>query len=168
MHAHWKTLLFALSLGVALLTATQLPAQVPLAIATPNLPIAAIFHAEGAQVYECVYLSEGKLAWQAREPTATLIFDGNTIGRHYAGPRWEHVDGSTVRAKSVSSAPGATEDDIPWLRLDVVDQRGSGVFSGVTNVQRVNTQGGVMHGSCDEAGRFHSVPYSADYVFLRG
>ena len=168
MHAHWKTQLFALSLGVGLLTAAQLSAQVPSAIAIPNLPIAAIFHAEGAQVYECMRTSDGKLVWQAREPTATLIFDGSTIGRHYAGPRWEHVDGSTVRAKSVSSAPGTTEDDIPWLRLDVVDQRGSGMLSGVTNVQRINTQGGVARGACDEAGRFRSVPYSADYVFLRG
>jgi len=159
---------FALSVGsFNAATASQPSAEVSAAIATPGLAIAAVLHAEGAQVYECRAASDGKLAWRAREPTATLIFEGSTVGRHYAGPRWEYVDGSVVQAKSASSAPGATEDDIPWLQLDVVDQRGSGRLSGVTHVQRVNTRGGVARGPCDEAGAFRSVPYSPDYIFLR-
>jgi hypothetical protein len=63
--------------------------------------------------------------------------------------------------------PGTTPSDIPWLKLDVVAKRGSGVLSGVTTVQRTNTHGGVANGLCDKAGTFYSVPYSADYVFLR-
>ena len=47
-------------------------------------------HAEGAQVYECKAGSDGKLAWAFREPIATLLLDGKTVGRHYAGPNWEH------------------------------------------------------------------------------
>jgi len=34
-------------------------------------------------------------------------------------------------------------------------------------VQRINTAGGKLDGACDKAGAFKSVPYSADYVFLR-
>src|SRR2546421_10876903 len=34
-----------------------------------------------------------------REPIATLLLDGKTVGRHYAGPNWEHADGSAVVAK---------------------------------------------------------------------
>jgi hypothetical protein len=34
-------------------------------------------------------------------------------------------------------------------------------------IQRLNTQGGQLSGECDTAGAFKSVPYSADYVFLR-
>ena len=41
----------------------------------------AVVHAEGAQVYECKADAAGKLAWQFREPVATLIVDGKTVGR---------------------------------------------------------------------------------------
>ena len=103
----------------------------------------------------------------AGEPIATLLVDGKTVGRHYAGPNWEHSDGSAVVGKAVGNAPGATPADIPWLKLEVASARGSGVLTGVTTVQRINTAGGKLEGSCDKAGTFKSAPYSADYVFLR-
>ena len=34
-------------------------------------------------------------------------------------------------------------------------------------VQRVNTNGGLAQGPCDKRDSFLSVPYHADYVFLR-
>lgn len=42
-----------------------------------------------------------------------------------------------------SSAPGALSDDIPWLRIDVVEHRGNGILSDATTVQRINSSGGV-------------------------
>jgi hypothetical protein len=66
-----------------------------------------------------------------------------------------------------ASTPGAKPNDIPWLNLDVVDHRGNGILSDATTVQRVNTKGGVAKGSCESAGSYLSVPYSADYVFQR-
>jgi hypothetical protein len=125
------------------------------------------FHAEGAQVYECKAGNDGKLAWSFREPIATLILDGKTAGRHYAGPNWEHVDGSAVVAKAAGNVAGQTANDIPWLKLEVTAHRGAGLLSGVTTVQRINTRGGVHAGACDRAGALHSAPYAADYVFLR-
>jgi hypothetical protein len=143
-------------------------AQVPPAIATPGETAVATFHAEGAQVYECKAGADGKLAWAFREPIATLLgSDGKTVGRHYAGPNWEHMDGSAVTAKAAGNAPGKTANDIPWLKLEVTAHRGSGTLAGVTTVQRTNTVGGVFSGACDKAGTFHSAPYSADYVFLK-
>ena len=106
-------------------------------------------HAEGAQVYECKAGADGKPVWAFREPIATLIVDGKTIGRHYAGPNWEHSDGSAVVGKVTGNAPGATAKDIPWLKLEVVSQRGSGVLTGVTTVQRINTKGGKLDGACE-------------------
>ena len=141
--------------------------QVPDAIAAKGENAVATFHAEGAQVYECKAGSDGKLAWAFREPIATLFVDGKTIGRHYAGPNLEHMDGSAVVGKAAGNAPGATADDIPWLKLKVTASRGSGVLTGVTTVQRINTKGGKADGACDKAGSFKSVPYSADYVFLK-
>ena len=123
-------------------------------------------HAEGAQVYECKAGPDGKPAWAFREPIATLLVDGKTVGRHYAGPNWELSDGSAVAGKVAGSAPGATANDIAWLKLDVASHRGSGALTAATTVQRIHTQGGKLDGACDQPGAFRSAPYSADYVFL--
>jgi hypothetical protein len=155
-----------LALAVAL-PATGATAQVPAAIAVPGATTVAQYHAEGAQVYECKAGTDGKLTWVFREPIATLLLDDKTVGHHYAGPTWENVDGSAVVGKASGNAPGATANDIAWLKLDVVSKRGNGVLNGVTTVQRINTHGGAAQGSCDKAGDFHSVAYSADYIFLR-
>lgn len=141
-------------------------AEVPAAVAEPNATVVATFHAEGAQVYQCSRDAQQKLIWQFREPIATLISDGKTVGRHFAGPNWELDDGSAVTGKAVGNAPGATASDIPWLKLTVSAHRGSGKLASVDIVQRLNTKGGVASGSCDTAGQLLSVPYSADYSFL--
>ena len=142
-------------------------ADLPAAIAAPNEIIVLTVHAEGAQVYDCKAGSDGKLAWAFREPIATLMADGKTVGRHYAGPNWEDVDGSAVTGKVLGNAPGTTANDIPWLKLEVVAHRGDGVLTPVTTVQRINTLGGALTGACDKAGATKSAPYSADYVFLK-
>lgn len=139
----------------------------PAAIAAPGETVVLSVHAEGAQVYECKASTDGKLAWAFREPIATLLADGKTVGRHYAGPNWEHADGSAVVAKAAGNAPGATAADIPWLKLEVTARRGSGVLTPVTTVQRTNTHGGKLDGACDKAGEFKSAPYAAEYVFLK-
>jgi len=141
-------------------------AEMPAAIAAPGATAIVTLHAEGAQIYECKAGSDGKLAWTFREPIATLILDRATVGRHYAGPNWEHADGSIVTGKAVANAPGATADDVAWLKLDVVGHRGNGLLSQADIVQRINTAGGVLRGPCDQAGALRSAPYAADYVFL--
>src|SRR5581483_3625710 len=118
----------------------------PDAIAASGETVVLSVHAEGAQVYECKAGTDGKLAWAFREPIATLFSDGKTIGRHYAGPNWEHADGSAVVGKAIGNAPGATSSDIPWLKLEVASRRGSGVLTPVTTVQRINTHGGKLEG----------------------
>lgn len=142
-------------------------AQVPDPIAAPGETVVLKVHAEGAQVYECKASAGAKLTWQFREPIATLIVDGNTVGRHYAGPSWELADGSAIVGKVVGDAPGADANDIPWLKLNVVAQRGNGTLTGVTTVQRINTRGGQINGACDQARKLRAAPYAADYVFLR-
>jgi len=67
----------------------------------------------------------------------------------------------------VTSAPAATSNDIAWLEIEVVDHRNKGILSDATTVLRVNTRGGLAQGSCETAGHYLSVPYAADYVFLR-
>src|SRR5215813_14140101 len=160
-----KSLLAGLLAGSLPLEAS-LSAQLPPAISVSGEAIVATLHAEGAQLYECKLDPGNKLVWQSREPVAALILDGKTVGLHYAGPNWQHIDGSAVRAKMVAAAPGATFNDVPWLKLEVTEQRGSGLLSRVKTVQRINTKGGAAQGLCETAGAYRSVPYSADYVFL--
>ena len=158
-----------LAFAILVLTTTSAFAAdaLPEAIAAPGETVVLSVHAEGAQVYECKAGNDSKLAWAFREPVATLLAEGKTVGRHYAGPNWELSDSSAVVGKAVGNAPGATANDIAWLKLDVASRRGSGVLTPVTTVQRINTHGGKLEGSCEKAGEFKSAPYSADYIFLR-
>jgi|SRR5262245_25171621 len=119
-------LIFALAIIAAAALGRAASAQVPDAIAAPGETTVVTLHAEGAQVYECKAGSDGKLAWVFREPIATLLLDGKTVGRHYAGPNWEHADGSAVVGKAVANVAGKTASDIPWLKLEVTAHRGSG------------------------------------------
>jgi uncharacterized protein DUF3455 len=142
-------------------------AQMPAEIAAPGEKEVVKLHAQGAQIYECAATKDGKFAWSFREPIATLLLNGKTVGRHYAGPNWEYMDGSAVVGKVTGRAPGKTAKDIPWLKLAVTSHRGKGMFSDVTTVQRINTSGGQLDGACRTVGTFNSVAYSTDYVFLR-
>jgi hypothetical protein len=147
--------------------ATHAVAQTPDAIAAKGESVVLTVHAEGAQIYECKADPSGKLVWQFREPVATLMADRKTVGRHYVGPTWEHVDGSRVQGKPAGRAPGATAADIPWLKLEAIEPHGPGVLAGIATIQRINTRGGQFEGACDAAGATHAAPYAADYVFLR-
>jgi len=59
---------------------------------------------------------------------------------------------------------------VPWLLLQATSNMGTGAFSDVTFVQRLNTAGGVAPGGCDAttANTDTRVPYSADYYFFTG
>jgi len=124
-------------------------------------------HGVGAQIYECKPLPAGGNAWSFREPVASLIADGQTIGRHFAGPTWELSQGGSVRAKQVAALPGATAADIPLLKLEVTEHHGDGPLSAATLVIRLNTIGGLLSGPCESAAELRPVSYSADYLFLR-
>ena len=71
-----------------------------------------------------------------------------------------------MHGKAVANAPGATGNDIPWLKLEMIGRRGTGALANADFVQRINTSGGVVRGPCEQAGVLRSAPYSADYVFL--
>lgn len=141
--------------------------SLPPAVAAAGEKAVITLHAEGAQVYECKADAAGKLVWTFREPVATLTdSEGKTVGRHYAGPKWELVDGGLIAGKVAGRADGASPDDIPLLKLDATVLNDKGVLAKVTTIQRLATRGGQASGACERAGAFKSVAYSADYVFL--
>jgi len=159
--------LVLLFLSTPLVSAPAAETPLPEALAAPGETIVLTAHAVGMQTYECKAGTDGKLAWAFREPVATLIADDKIVGRHFAGPTWQLSDGSAVVGRVAASTPGATANDIAWLKLDVVSRSGSGMLSNVTTVQRINTVGGVLKDDCDRPGTTRGMPYTADYVFLR-
>jgi Protein of unknown function (DUF3455) len=139
----------------------------PAAIAAPGESVVLTVHAVGLQLYECKPDADGKLVWTFNAPQATLTADNKVVGYHGAGPSWELLDGGGITGKAVANSPGTNANDIAWLKLEVASHKGSGgQLADVTTVQRINTVGGVLKGSCDREKAGLGMPYSADYVFL--
>jgi len=166
----------ATSLALALCACANLSTEetVPDPIkASPNESVAMSVIAQGVQIYECRANKDDAAAaeWVFVAPEADL-FDasGRMIGKHYAGPHWESLDGSRIvgTAKARLDAPQAGA--IPWLLLTAKSVGSEGVFSKITSVQRLKTTGGVAPDAagCSRSslGTLARVPYSATYVFL--
>jgi hypothetical protein len=161
-----------LSLPTSVAASEGTPPVVPDAIAVPA-GSALLFsrHAAGVQVYEC---QNGK--WVLHAPRA-LLFDpvsNEPIGIHYGGidrgltpgPWWESLDdGSRIRGAKTGEAPSPNANSIPLLRLEVKEWYGSGIFTPVSFIQRLNTVGGVAPTGKCPSGLQRQVPYTADYYF---
>jgi hypothetical protein len=162
-------LIFVLALMGPLAAAAQAESleNLPAAIAVKGSVPLAQLQAAGAQIYICAKNTAGALNWTFREPLATLLEEGKTVGRHFVGPTWEFVDGSRVVGELVSKAPGPTAKDIAWLKLSVKEPPKSGLVAGATSVLRIDTKGGVFEGACASEGELHAEPYAATYIFLK-
>ena len=164
-----------LSLGALLSACASGPTEpswpkVPEALRPDALekPVMAL-SARGVQIYECRNSASGA-AWAFIAPEADL-FDakGRRAGRHYAGPRWESEDGSIVEGAVKARVNAAHAEAIPWLLLSAKSVGGVGVFSRVSSIQRVATEGGAMPAdgcSPTSLGQIARVPYTATYVMF--
>jgi Protein of unknown function (DUF3455) len=143
--------------------------------------------ANGTQDYQCRATATG-FAWTFTGPRANL-FDNQAwlpsyrklAGTHFNlqgtpqqgtpndGPRWRMNDGSQVRGRVVSSAPGRTSNDIPFLLLRAENEGGEGFLGRVTFIQRFTTVGGVAPAAAtctaSAVGATAQVPYSTTYYF---
>ena len=143
----------------------------------------------GDQVYTCTASAAGGAARRGaggaggsgattysfvlKQPDAKLYDQSNTqVGTHGAGPNWTStVDASVVNGAKVWQENSPTAGAIPWLLLRATSNTGTGVFSDITYVQRVNTTGGMAPATgCDAttAGTDTRVAYTADYYFYNG
>jgi hypothetical protein len=129
--------------------------------------------AAGFQVYECKSKPDQPSAyeWTFVAPDAVLLDrSGRLLGKHYAGPTWESIDGSSVTADVKARDPGPTPSSIPWLLLNAKATNGAGVFSTTKSVQRLQTVGGVVPAepcTAANANQEAAVPYTATYYFYR-
>jgi Protein of unknown function (DUF3455) len=127
-------------------------------------------HAAGSQIYVCQAGADQKFSWVLKGPEAELVdAQGRKIVHHFAGPTWKHNDGSEVTGKVVAKQDAPKTDAIPWLLLTAASHTGSGIFSRVTTIQRLHTEGGLPTNpnSCNAAtnGTESKSAYSADYYF---
>ena len=173
-----KTLLKPLAIAVlplsfAVEAATLSAPQVPQAVAVPagNKP-AMTLKGVGMLTYECRAKAGAGDAyeWVFAGPDAALQdMSGKPVGKYYGGPTWEHSDGSKITGKQLAVAPGSA-GAIPLQLVQTTPAVGSGAFTGVTYIQRVNTVGGVAPSAPCNASAVNSrqtVSYSADYVFFK-
>lgn len=153
---------------------TIAPPDVPQALRAPTgqtVFVEAL--ATGVQIYECAPKVDqpSTFEWAFRAPEAVLVDRaGRSIGKHYAGPTWESVDGSTVVGDVKARDPGPDAGAIPWLLLSAKSSTGSGLFSQTRSVQRVQTAGGIAPAqACASANvkQVARVPYTATYYFYR-
>jgi hypothetical protein len=153
------------------LSSSRCPDDVPAALAPGKKQrLWFVLRGDGVQIYTCTATASGH-EWLFKAPEAELLNRGGAVvGTHYAGPTWEHDDGSTVVAASIASAPSPKPNAIPWLLLRAVSHSGHGKMTNVTAIQRLATTGGTAPTSrCDAAnvGDEARVPYTADYFFYR-
>lgn len=145
--------------------------ELPAALNPDKLSIFRVVSATGVQVYTCARNPASAIGWVLRGPNAQLFDPENKpVGKHYAGPTWEDLDGGKVVATVKASMPAPVDKAIPWLLLDAKSREGSGAFTQARAIVRMRTAGGTAPGDgCDEAriGYELRVPYTAIYVFLK-
>lgn len=160
-------------IGMLLPAQTQGPArpEVPKKLEAPaGEEVVLMAHATGTQIYVCQLGADQKYAWVLRAPEAELTdATGKKIVHHFAGPTWKHIDGSEVKGKMVEKEDAPKAEAIPWLRLTATSHSGEGIFSHVTSIQRIHTEGGLppAANTCDAAASGKESPsaYAADYYF---
>ena len=126
-------------------------------------------YAKGVQIYKWNLITQ---KWDLLAPQAALFAEENyfgEIGSHYAGPRWESKSGSIVEGRRVLGT-GCTPDPtaVAWILLSKFTTEGSGIFSKVTYIQRVNTTGGLAPSEAGLVdGEMKQIPYTAEYYFYK-
>jgi len=123
----------------------------------------------GVQIYDC-QAAKGGFEWILRAPEA-LLFNGSAqlFGTHFAGPSWQSLDGSRVVGARVAGADAPNPKSIPWLLVQAKSHDGSGMFSKVKYIQRLQTGGGTAP-PADACNKAHSgeearANYTAAYYF---
>lgn len=168
--------LTALAVGLAGCAGLNAPSitapATPAPVAVPaGHKLALVLVGEGMLTYECRANASGAPApfgWSPPAPDAQLKEKGGAVvGKYYAGPTWEHRDGSKVTGKQLAVSPATT--GIPLQLVEANPATGSGVLLGVKYIQRLNTVGGMPSGTCDmgNVGAKQVVKYAADYYFYK-
>jgi Protein of unknown function (DUF3455) len=179
IHMHSRTISMAASTLLGAMVATHAVAEtggdeISDGLRPPAGQVLALAaHANGVQIYECKAAKDNpaQFSWTLKAPEADLKdASGKPVGKHYAGPTWEATDGSKVMGEVVAKHDAPDAASIPWLLLRAKSTSGSGIFSAIASVQRLQTSGGSAPANgCDssQSGKESRVPYTAVYRFYK-
>jgi Protein of unknown function (DUF3455) len=126
-------------------------------------------YGKGVQIYNCPFVEPPKAT-----PHAILLTgdrdEDDLVAIHFAGPSWQATDGSIVVGDAANAkhviAPDL--DGVDWLLLPAKSTTGNGLFSKVTYIQRLYTDGGkATLAGCQQVQDQSQelVEYSAQYLF---
>jgi hypothetical protein len=131
----------------------------------------------GVHIYQCRVTANdattnaavNTFAWSFVAPDATLSDGARTTAR-LASPNL--IESASDRG-SVSGLVRASQqagNNLPWTLMRAQPIGDAGLFTGVTSIQRVNTNGGMAPATgcnADSVGSEARVAYSADYYFYK-
>ncbi len=131
-----------------------------------------VLSASGVHVYECKATAgdPNVFAWYFTAPDATLFEGSRTAATHKSANLWESSNDRSSVSGVVRSTQSAGTANLPWTLYRAQPLSATGVFAGVTSIQRVNTAGGVAPASgcsASSAGAEARVPCTADYYFYK-
>lgn len=126
-------------------------------------------YGRGVQIYNCPFVDPPPAT-----PHAILLKgdsdEGDLVAIHFKGPSWQAMDGSIVVGDGPSAkhfvAPDS--DGVDWLLVPAKSTAGNGLFSKVTFIQRLFTDGGKpsLAGCTQVQDQSQElVEYSAQYLF---
>jgi hypothetical protein len=68
---------------------------------------------------------------------------------HSPAPTFTSNDGSSVVVKMIAQVPSPSGTSEPWFLMTVLSHSGTGMFSNVTSLQRIDTTGVPPQAPCD-------------------
>ena len=143
-----------------------------------NEEAAFMLSGSGVHVYQCrvtandatINAAANTFGWSFVAPDATL-FEGARSAARLTSP---NLIESTNDRGSVSGLMRSTQsaggNNLPWTAMRALPVGDTGLFAGVTSIQRVNTNGGAAPFTGCNAGAVGSearVAYRADYYFYK-
>jgi hypothetical protein len=140
--------------------------------ATADEEPAFMLSANGVHIYQCKATPSdpNAYAWYFTAPDATLLEGSRTVGTHKAVNLWESTSDRSSVSGVVRSSQPAGASNLPWTLYRAQSIGTSGMFAGVTSIQRVNTSGGAApEGGCTaaNAGAESRSAFTADYYFYK-
>ena len=137
--------------------------------AAPNEEAAFMLSAEGVHVFECKPVAGG-YTWTFVAPDVTLYEGGRSAARQTIPDQWDATSDRSSVSATVRSTQAAGPNALPWALLRATPGADTGLFAGVTSIQRVNTSGGVAPETgcgASTAGSETRVPLTAEYYFYK-